>query len=151
VRGLASLWGIGRLGPGPGTWGSFAALWPGAALLALGGPLLLAAAALVLAWAGWRAVSTLPSEAQEKDPGWIVVDEAAGQWLALSGLAAPSLLGIAVSFLLFRAFDILKPRPVSWADRRRDALGIMLDDVVAGALAGAILLWLRTLFPEALA
>jgi phosphatidylglycerophosphatase A len=151
MSGLASLWGLGRLRPAPGTWGSLAALGPGAALLALGGPLLVAAAALALALAGWRAVSALPSDTQESDAGWIVIDEAAGQWLALAGLAAPSLAGIAASFLLFRAFDILKPWPVSWADRRRDAAGIMLDDLLAGAVAAAMLVALRMLLPEALA
>jgi phosphatidylglycerophosphatase A len=150
VSGLASLWGLGRLRPAPGTWGSLAALAPGAALLALGGPALVAAAALALAWAGWRAVAALPPEARESDAGWIVVDEAAGQWLALAGLATVSLTGLAAAFLLFRAFDIAKPWPVSWADRRKDAAGVMLDDLVAGALAGAIILGLRSLIPEGL-
>lgn len=150
MSGLASLWGVGHLRPAPGTWGSLVALAPGAALLALGGPLLVGAAALALAWAGWRAVSALPADTQANDAGWIVVDEAAGQWLALAGLATLSLTGLAAAFLLFRALDILKPWPVSWADRRKDALGIMLDDLVAGALAGAIILGLRHLVPEGL-
>lgn len=150
MSGLPSLWGIGHLRPAPGTWGSLAALVPGAALLALGGPALVAAAAVVLAALGWRAVASLPPEVQANDAGWIVVDEAAGQWLALAGLATVSLTGVAAALLLFRAFDILKPWPVSWADRRKDALGIMLDDLVAGALAGAIILGLRHLVPEGL-
>ena len=150
MNGLASLWGVGHFRHAPGTWGSLAALIPGAGLLALGGPLLVAAAALALAWLGLRSVASLPPEARGNDAGWIVVDEAAGQWLALAGLAAVSLAGLAAAFLLFRAFDILKPWPVSWADRRKDALGIMLDDLVAGALAGAIILGLRHLVPEGL-
>lgn len=150
MRGLAGLWGIGHLPWAPGTWASLAALGPGAALLWLGGPGLVAAAAVALAWAGFRAVSALPEEARRDDPGWIVVDEAAGQWLALAGLGFASPPGLVAAFLLFRAFDVLKPWPVSWADRRKDAAGIMLDDLAAGALAGAILLLARMLAPESL-
>ncbi|WP_291297940.1 phosphatidylglycerophosphatase A [Elioraea sp.] len=147
---IASLWGVGRLPFGPGTWGSLAALAPGVALLALGGPLLVAAAALALAWIGVRAIAALPAETQGADSGWIVIDEAAGQWLALAGLGAVSLLGVVAAFALFRLFDIAKPWPVSWADRRHDAAGIMLDDLVAGTLAAAALLALRMLMPEVL-
>jgi len=150
VSGLAALWGIGRLPKAPGTWASLAALLPGAALHALGGPVLVAVAAAVLAAAGWRAVRALPAEAQAGDAGWIVVDEAAGQWLALAGLWALSWSGLALAFLLFRLFDIAKPWPVALADRREDAAGIMLDDLVAGALAGSILVALSVLLPEGL-
>lgn len=147
---VASLGGIGRLPYGPGTWGSLAALAPGIGLLALGGPLVLAAAALALAWVGFRAISALPPETQGADAGWIVVDEAAGQWLALAGLGSVSPAGAVAAFLLFRLFDIAKPWPVSWADSRHDAAGIMLDDVIAGAMAAAVLLILRRFLPEVL-
>lgn len=150
MRGFASLWGIGRIRPAPGTWGSLAALAPGAGLLALGGPLLVLAAALALGWVGWCSVRALPEEAQRGDAGWVVVDEAAGQFVALAGLGALSWPGLVAAFLLFRLFDIAKPWPVSWADRRHDAAGIMLDDLIAGALAALVLLALRALLPEVL-
>jgi phosphatidylglycerophosphatase A len=150
AEGIASLWGIGRLPFGPGTWGSLAALAPGAALLALGGPVLVAGAALALGWLGLRAIAALPADTQGADAGWIVIDEAAGQWLALAGLAAVSPAGVAVAFALFRLFDIAKPWPVSWADRRHDAAGIMLDDLIAGAMAALVLLALRSVLPEVL-
>lgn len=150
MSGLAALWGTGRLPYGPGTWASLAALAPGAALLALGGPVLAAATSLALCWLGWRAVSTLPDEVQQADAGWIVVDEAAGQWLALAGLGAVSFAGVLAAFLLFRLFDIAKPWPVSWADRKGGATGIMLDDMLAGALAALALILLRLLAPEVL-
>lgn len=148
---IASLWGIGRLPGGPGTWASLASLGPGAGLLAVGGPVLVIAASFVLFLAGWAALRALPDDVQQGDAGWVVVDEAAGQWLALSGLAAVSLPGLVAAFALFRVLDIAKPWPVSWADRRHDALGIMLDDVVAGALAALVLLALRLFVPEVLA
>ncbi len=73
------------------------------------------------------------------DASQIVLDEVVGQWLAL--LAAPkSLVAVALGFGLFRFFDIVKPPPVSWADRRlRGGLGVVLDDVLAGVLAAAVL------------
>jgi phosphatidylglycerophosphatase A len=133
---IASLGGIGFLRPAPGTWGSAVvlplALLPGwVALLA----------ALIFALAGYWAVARLPEAA--KDPGWVVVDEAAGQSLALA--AASGWVGMVLAFALFRAFDILKPGPVGWADRRHGPFGVMADDVIAGALAAAILLILAAL------
>ncbi len=87
------------------------------------------------------------------DPGWIVIDEFAGQWIAMLPLSAfahspVAFSGLAASFALFRLFDIAKPGPVGWADRRHDAVGVMADDVIAGAIAAAILwailrLWLN--------
>jgi phosphatidylglycerophosphatase A len=148
---IASLAGIGHLRPGPGTWGSLAALAPGAGLLALAGPWAVLAAALALWALGWVAIRALPEETQRSDAGWVVIDEAAGQMLALAGLAAVSLAGLIAAFLLFRLFDIAKPWPVSWADRRNDAAGIMLDDIIAGALAALILLMLRLSLPEVFA
>ncbi|MFK7881962.1 phosphatidylglycerophosphatase A, partial [Roseobacter sp.] len=75
----------------------------------------------------------------------IVVDELVGQWIALLPLSyAAWSMGIDIldmwpgwitAFALFRLFDILKPGPVGWADRRGDPLGVMLDDVIAGVFA----------------
>lgn len=74
------------------------------------------------------------------DPGEIVIDEVAGQWLAL--LSAPlTPLAYALVFLLFRIFDICKPWPVRWADRQvPGGLGIMLDDLLAAVYAALALL-----------
>lgn len=69
------------------------------------------------------------------DPGWVVIDEFAGQWLAMLPLAHPSLAGCAAAFALFRLFDIAKPGPVGWLDRQRGAWAIIGDDMVAGAIA----------------
>jgi len=73
------------------------------------------------------------------DASAFVLDEFVGQWAAL--VATPkSLLWVGVGFLLFRAFDIMKPWPVSWADRRvPGGLGVVLDDVLAGVLAAVVL------------
>ena len=79
----------------------------------------------------------------------MVIDEGAGQLLALAALPpAPTGWGILLAFLLFRLFDVTKPGPVGWADRQHGPFGIMLDDVMAGALAAALLLLLRLAWPE---
>lgn len=138
-RFLASMGGIGFLRPAPGTWGS--ALVLPAALL---GPEACLALSALLTLLGWWALERLPGA--KLDPGWVVVDEGAGQSLALAalplGAGAP---GIILAFLLFRLFDITKPGPVGWADRRKGTAGVMLDDVFAGAMAAAIILALRIL------
>lgn len=147
TRATASLCGAGFLRPAPGTWGSAVALIPGAALLALAGPAAVAAGAVLLAALGWWAVARELPRAAERDPGWIVIDEAAGMWLALAGLPGFGWLGVALAFALFRLFDVAKPGPVGWADRRGDAAGVMLDDLIAGAFAAAVLVVLFFILP----
>jgi phosphatidylglycerophosphatase A len=141
---VATMGGIGRLRPGPGTWGS--ALVLPAVLL---GPLGCFALAVALAAAGFWATFRVLGEDTAADPAWVVVDEGAGQLLVLAALpAGAGFWGIVLAFLLFRIFDILKPGPVGWADRRHGAVGVMLDDLVAGAIAAALVLLLRAAFPE---
>jgi phosphatidylglycerophosphatase A len=147
TRTLASLCGAGFLRPAPGTWGSAVALIPGAALLAWGGPAAVGVGALALAALGWWAVARELDRTAEPDPGWIVIDEAAGMWLTLAGLPGFGWFGTATAFALFRLFDVAKPGPVGWADRRGGATGVMLDDLVAGALAAAVLIALSFVLP----
>ena len=138
---MASLGGIGRLRPAPGTWGS-AAVLPAVLL----GPLPCLALAGLLAVAGWWALRHEATAVD--DPGWVVVDEAAGQLLALAALPeGAGWPGVLLAFALFRGFDILKPGPVGWADRQPGAFGVMLDDIIAGALAGGLLLLVQILWP----
>jgi phosphatidylglycerophosphatase A len=86
----------------------------------------------------------------QDDPGWIVIDEFAGQWIAMLGLARVSLWGVVAAFVLFRFFDITKLGPVGWADRKDGAVGVMADDVVAGLIVAAMLFVLTFLFPNLL-
>ena len=100
----------------------------------------------MLGLAGWLALRAMPEDAVAADPGWVVVDEGAGQALALAALpAGGGVLGVALAFVLFRLFDITKPGPVGWADRRAGPGGVMLDDLVAGALAAGVIGVLRAL------
>lgn len=136
---------VGHLKPAPGTWGSLAALPFAWALHSLGGFTLLLVASVVLFAVGVWATRVLTDGKDNHDPSYIVVDEVVGQWIALLPVsigAAHSGAGIldlwpgwVAAFVLFRLFDITKPGPVGWADRREDAVGVMLDDVIAGIFA----------------
>ena len=129
---ISTLGGCGLLPVAPGTWGSLVTL-PFAWLIAdaFGSVWLIAAALAVFTLGLWSSAQYL-RRSGEKDPGAIVVDEAAGQLLALA--AAPtSVWWYAAGFVLFRAADILKPWPASWADRKLEgAAGVMADDMFAG-------------------
>jgi phosphatidylglycerophosphatase A len=135
-RVVASGFGSGFFPVAPGTAGSLAALASGVPLF-LASPWLLAAAALVASVGGIWAVHASDAKG---DPGWIVIDEFAGQWIAMLGLSAVTPLGLLAAFALFRLFDIWKPGPVGWADRWHTPAGVIADDAIAGAMAAGVLL-----------
>ncbi len=143
ARFIAAGFGSGYAPIAAGTAGSAVAVITGAALLWVS-PLLLAIAALLATFGGYRAVERARIEG---DPGWVVIDEFAGQWITLLALATPSIAGVIAAFVLFRFFDITKLGPVGWADRKHGAFGIMADDVIAGVIAAALLLMIRLLRP----
>jgi len=132
---IATGFGVGLLPKAPGTFGSLAALIPWWFWLRHLPPmqygLVLAAALAIGVWAGGWVIAKLRVE----DPGVVVWDEVIGQWLAL--FAAPAgWPWMVAGFALFRLFDIWKPWPVSWADRKlHGGFGAMFDDVLAGAYA----------------
>ncbi len=130
----------------PGTAGSLAALAVGAVLLWCGHGWL-ALAVLVAAGAGMWAIGA----AATGDPGWVVIDEFAGQWLAMLALARATPLGLLLAFALFRLFDIAKPGPVGWIDRRHGPWAVMGDDLAAGAMTAVLLLSVRLAWPWVLA
>ena len=145
ARIIGTMFGVGYIRPASGTFGSLVAL-PWAWLLHLVGgfPLLLICLLAAFA-AGWWATERMTRGAEDEDPSEIVIDELVGQWIAIIPLSYSAWsMGIDIlrlwpgwvaAFLLFRLFDIWKPGPVGWADRRGGPLGVMLDDVIAGAFA----------------
>lgn len=124
----------------PGTWGSLAALLCGWLIGLAGGAVSLLTAAVTAFALGCWAAERVATASSRHDPGFIVIDEIAAQWLVL--LASPlNPWWYAVAFLLFRFFDILKPWPIRRVERAvPGGLGVMLDDVVAALYALAILL-----------
>jgi phosphatidylglycerophosphatase A len=150
---IAPVFGIGRIRTGPGTWGSAAAVliwfllaravpasWQGIVLLAL---------ALIAIAVGIPAATQVARAAGIKDPQFVVIDEVAGQWVTL--LFVPvTWKTVAVGFILFRGFDIVKPPPVRQLERLPEGTGIVIDDVMAGVYALAVmqlLLHFRILAP----
>lgn len=148
MRAIATLGPIGHFRPGPGTWGSAAAILLAWAIHALGGFGLFFAATLAVTGLGWWAVSEATRGQADKDPSEIVIDEVAGQWIALWPVSLGAQMagtdfwalwpGIVTAFVAFRLFDILKPGPVGWADRQEGAFGVMADDLIAGWLAAMV-------------
>ena len=135
---LATWFGSGKLPKAPGTWGALAALPFAWVIVALAGDTGLLLAAILLFAAGCWAADSEAAMAGARDPSWVVVDEVVGQWLTLV-LVPLHLLDYFVGFLLFRLFDIWKPWPVSWSERRfGGGFGIMIDDVLAAAYAIAV-------------
>lgn len=130
-RWVASVFGVGLFPVAPGTVGSAVALLIGAGLM-LGPPWLLPLGAALAAAAGYLVIPRAVTD-PNADPGWVVIDEVAGQWVAMLGLAGVSVTGLAAAFVGFRILDIWKPGPVGWADRQPGAFGIMTDDILAGS------------------
>jgi len=141
---LGTWFGCGLSPVGPGTMGALGAL-PLYFAVRSQGPYAIGAVALVLTIVGIWASGRVAEATETKDPQLVVIDEAAGVMLTLA-FAPPTWLGVAVAFGLFRLFDITKPPPCRWAERRLPAgYGIMLDDIFAGVWGGAVLLLARYL------
>jgi phosphatidylglycerophosphatase A len=137
---VGTFFGAGLLKPGPGTYGSIAAvlLWFGAAHILHPAPVALAIgtaiAALVATLIGIPAATIVARESGREDPGHVVIDEVAGQLIALIAIPVDWRHAV-ISLLLFRIFDILKPPPIRQLERLPAGTGIMLDDVAAGLFA----------------
>lgn len=145
---VATFFGVGLLKPGPGTWGSLAAaaLWfYGLRAAHLTGWIAVGVTLAGVAFAtliGIPAATRVEREAAREDPGFVVIDEVAGQWLALA--AAPLDLRHAfAAFALFRLFDIVKPWPARQLERLHGGTGIVLDDLAAGGYALLVMLLVR--------
>ncbi len=138
---VATFFGAGLLKPGPGTYGSIAALvlWITAAQTLHPAHLALytAIAAIAVTLIGIPAATIVARESGREDPGHVVIDEVAGQLFALI-LSPPDWAHAILALLLFRLFDIFKPPPIRQLERLPAGTGIMLDDVAAGLFALAV-------------
>lgn len=145
---VGTVFGIGRLKPGPGTWASLAALgiWYvglDAAHLSDGAATLVTlSGALIVTLIGIPAATIVERESGRTDPGFVVVDEVAGQWVTLA-MAPVDGVHALLGFVLFRLFDIVKPWPVRQFERLHGGTGIMLDDIAAGIYGLLVMLVLR--------
>jgi phosphatidylglycerophosphatase A len=145
---VSTVCGVGQLKPAPGTWGSAVGvgLWYALARLLPEHwlmPTTLAGAAVVTA-VGLPAATREAQRCGKKDPPHVVIDEVAGQLLTFAG-APLTWQTLLAGFILFRAFDVLKPPPVRHLESLPGGAGIVLDDLGAGVYALAILqILLRT-------
>lgn len=132
---------VGHLRPAPGTWGSLAAVIAGYGILWALGAWALGFGIMISFLLGWWATHHDTLGKDNHDPSEIVIDEVAGQWLAMLPLAyfGISWIGLLIAFVAFRFFDIWKIGPVGLMDARGDAFGVMADDIVAGLFAGIVL------------
>ena len=145
---IATFFGAGYGKPGPGTWGSVAALilWAAFAFTLHPSTLTLSLAltlCVVVATAlGIPAATIVERQSGRTDPGFVVIDEVIGQWIALFGSPADWRHGL-IALVLFRLFDITKPFPVRRLERLPGGWGIVFDDVAAGLYALGVASLLR--------
>lgn len=146
VNFLALGFGSGLAPVAPGTFGTLPALvlWIGLSQLPVSVYIIVIA---LMAVAGVWICQKASEESGHHDHGSIVWDEIVGYLVAV--VAIPfSLTAMLIAFCLFRFFDIVKPWPVSWADKKLGGgFGIMFDDVLAGLMCCAILHLLHRFFP----
>lgn len=139
---VATFFGIGRLTPGPGTWGSVATviLWALASshIPAANRTLATVVAAALVTLIGIPAATQVARASGVKDPQFVVIDEVAGQLVAL--IAVPlAWKTFLAGLILFRVFDMLKPFPIRRLERLPEGTGIVVDDLGAGLYALAIM------------
>lgn len=147
ARLTATFFGTGYLRPGPGSWGSAATVivwWVIARLFLQNNPgrgyqpYICAGLALAAVAIGIPAATLVARASGRKDPQFVVIDETAGQLITL--IAAPvAWKSLLAGFILFRAFDIVKPPPIRLLERLPEGTGIVVDDVGAGLYALAAL------------
>ena len=141
---LATLGPIGHLRPAPGTIGSAVGVVTGYVIAGYGAGIL-AAATLIVTIIGIFAADAYSQTTDRKDAPEVIIDEVAGQWIALIILPLDP-WWFAAAFVLFRVFDITKVGPVGMAEQLSGGVGVMADDIVAGLLAALCLLGAEEIF-----
>ena len=151
---MSTGFGSGLIHPAPGTWGSLAGLCIAIVFIEVAqfSWLSLLLLTVIYSLLAVRKIDELEAASDSHDAGEIVADEFAGMWvtllpmLFLRPMNAEPYVYYAIAFLLFRAFDIIKPWPIKQIDEKLGGgLGVMLDDIVAGMMAAlvfaAIIYW----------
>ncbi len=142
---VATWFGSGLLKPAPGTWGTAGGLILAVPLLYFFGVIGLLLTCLGLLFWGAHISDQFSQATGTKDSSHIVIDEVVGLLIALMP-AVLSVWSVVVAFLLFRFFDVLKPWPISWLEKKvSHGWGVMLDDVLAGIFAALVMVALRYL------
>ena len=140
---LATIGPVGKMRPAPGSWGSLFGVVTGFGLASLSSGLLEIAILLAIIF-GTIAANHHQSETGSKDASEVVIDEVAGQWIALLVIPLDWRWALA-AFVLFRLFDITKIGPIGMVEKWPGGVGVLADDVIAGVFA-ALSLWLAQWF-----
>lgn len=144
---IATALGVGYAPAAPGTCGTILAVPLFVWLSPMPPWLYLVTVAGVVAMGTWAA-GVAGQAFGEVDHKRIVIDEVAG-YLVTMALTRPTVNAVIAGFVLFRTFDILKPWPVGWVDRKvKNAAGVMLDDILAGLYGLAVLSALKVFLPS---
>ena len=134
---LATWFGIGKLRPAPGTWGSAAAAAMWYFLESVHAYIFIILPIFILF--SWLICFKASEDSDSNDHSSIVIDEVAGMLVTLF-FVSHEMINYFFAFLLFRLFDIWKPWPISWVDKNiKGGIGVLLDDLIAGLLAGVII------------
>lgn len=137
---IATWFGCGTLFPGPGFWGTLGAMPLGITLMVLGGPIWLLATSVFLFIVGLYVSKYTENILKTHDSSTIVIDEAAAVLIPLAFVPITP-VGVLSAFILFRIFDVIKPWPVSFADKKMSGeWGVMIDDTIA-AIYASVILW----------
>lgn len=156
IRAITTVAFVGLLRPAPGTWGSLAALPLCWGVHVMGGFAGVLIATILITFLGVWAINRAHAQGAAEDPPEIVIDEVAGQFIALWPVslgismtgAAPMALwpGWVTAFLAFRLFDIWKPGPIRRAEGLAGGWGVMADDLLAGLAAAIVVVTAGALF-----
>ena len=144
---ISTFFYIGFLRPAPGTWGSIAGIILAYILFITSGFLAFCFILLLTILIGfWSTKNYIKKNSEKSDPSEVVIDEVIGQWIAIlplgymldfdAFLSEDSWFVWFWAFFSFRFFDIIKLGLISWADNLDGALGVLLDDILAGIAAG---------------
>lgn len=141
ARAISTWFGCGYAPLAPGTAGSAAAIGIAYCLVrfARWQPLYFLPLSIVFSWPAIWAATITSRELRVKDPGVVVADEVAGQWLTLAGATVFNWKSFAGAFVLFRFFDIWKPPPIRRLEKLPEGTGIVMDDLMAGVYAALVL------------
>ncbi len=135
---LATLFGVGRIPKAPGTWGSLVTL-PLCFLLMKLGVFVYMAATMALTILAIVAAERYEQQSEKHDSKEIVIDELAGMLVTMTWLPV-TWQSFVIGFLVFRFFDVLKPFPISYFDKKvPGGFGVVADDLVAGILGNVVL------------
>ena len=140
---VATWFGSGLLQPASGTWGTLFALPFGIAMIMFTNIHFLISACLIVFYLGYLGAKEFEALG-EHDASSIVADEVVGMWITLIPFffiqfTLPFWFMILVAFTLFRFYDVFKPYPISFFDKRQGAVYVMFDDVIGGVFALAVL------------